>query len=102
MLKLGCTPFAFISYKAFLKNKKRSGTSLSASFSACFLKKYLESLSGDDLYSFYIRDIHSVYNLYVQHAPDTFSKSKPKRMTRFEILLQHMSVRTLYITTSGL
>ena len=27
------------SYKAFLKNKKRSGTSVSASFSAWFLKK---------------------------------------------------------------
>ena len=27
-LKLSCRPFAFISYKAFLKNKKRSETSL--------------------------------------------------------------------------
>ena len=27
MLKLSCRPLAFTSYKAFLKNKKRSGTS---------------------------------------------------------------------------
>ena len=38
-LKLSCRPLAFTSYKAFVKNKKRSGTSLSASFSAWFLKK---------------------------------------------------------------
>ena len=33
-LKLSCIPLAFTSYKAFLKNKKRSRTSLPASFSA--------------------------------------------------------------------
>ena len=38
-LKLSCRPFAFTSYKAFLKNKKRFGTSLPASFSAWFFKK---------------------------------------------------------------
>ena len=38
-LKLSCRPFALTSYKAFLKNNKRSGTSLPASFSAWFLKK---------------------------------------------------------------
>ena len=38
-LKLNCWPFAFTSYMAFSKNKKRSCTSLSASFSAWFLKK---------------------------------------------------------------
>ena len=38
-LKLSCRPLAFTSYKAILKNKNRSGTSLSASFSAWFLKK---------------------------------------------------------------
>ena len=38
-MKLICRPPAFISYKAFLKNKKRSGTILAALFSACFLKK---------------------------------------------------------------
>ena len=38
-LKLNCWPLAFISYKTFLKNKKRHGTSLLASFSAWFLKK---------------------------------------------------------------
>ena len=39
ILKLSCRPLAFTSYKAFLKNKKRSGTSLPASFSAWFLMK---------------------------------------------------------------
>ena len=38
-LKLRCRPLAFTSNKAFLKNKKRSGSSLPASFSAWFLKK---------------------------------------------------------------
>ena len=37
ILKLSCRPFAFTSYKAFLKNNYR--TSLPASFSAHFLKK---------------------------------------------------------------
>ena len=39
ILKLGCIPIAFTLNKAFLKNKKRSGTTLHASFSARFLKK---------------------------------------------------------------
>ena len=39
ILKLSCRPFAFASYQAFLKNKKKSGTSLPASFSLRFLKK---------------------------------------------------------------
>ena len=39
ILKRSCRPLAFISFEAFLKNKKRSGTSLSASFSAWFSKK---------------------------------------------------------------
>ena len=34
ILKLSCRPLAFTPYKAFLKNKKRSKTSLPASFSA--------------------------------------------------------------------
>ena len=38
-LKLSCRPFVITSYKAFLKNKKGSGTSLPTSFSARFLKK---------------------------------------------------------------
>ena len=38
-LKLSCRPFAFTTHKAFFKNKNRSGTSLTASFSAWFLKK---------------------------------------------------------------
>ena len=33
ILELRCRPLAFTSYKAFSKNKKRSGTSLPASFS---------------------------------------------------------------------
>ena len=36
ILKLSCKPFTFTSYKAFLKNKKRFGTSLLASFS-CYI-----------------------------------------------------------------
>ena len=39
ILKLNCRPLAFTSSKAFLKNKKRSGTILLVSFSAWFLKK---------------------------------------------------------------
>ena len=39
MLKQRCWPLTFSFYKAFLKNKRRSGTSLPASFSAWFLKK---------------------------------------------------------------
>ena len=38
-LKLSCRPLAFTSNKAFQKSNKRSGTILSASFSAWFLKK---------------------------------------------------------------
>ena len=38
ILKLSCKPLPSTSYKAFLKNKKRSGTSLPASFSAWLLK----------------------------------------------------------------
>ena len=34
IVKRSCRPLAFTSYKAFLKNKKRSGTNLPASFSA--------------------------------------------------------------------
>ena len=39
ILKLTCRPLAFTSYKASLKNKKRSGTSFLATFSAWFMKK---------------------------------------------------------------
>ena len=34
ILKLSCKPLAFTSYEAFLKSKKRSGTSLFETFSA--------------------------------------------------------------------
>ena len=34
ILKLSCRPIAFTSYKAFLKNKESSGTTLPSSFSA--------------------------------------------------------------------
>ena len=39
MLRLSSKPLAITSYKAFLKNKKRSGICLPASISAWFLKK---------------------------------------------------------------
>ena len=39
MLKLSCRPLASTSYKGFLKNNGRSGTSLPASFFAWFLMK---------------------------------------------------------------
>ena len=39
ILKLSCRSLSFISYKAFVKNKKRSGTTLCASFCAWYLKK---------------------------------------------------------------
>ena len=37
--KLSCRPLAFNSNKAFLRNKKRSGTNVPASFSAWFWQK---------------------------------------------------------------
>ena len=37
--ELSYGPLAFISYKAFFKNKRKSGASLAASFSGWFLKK---------------------------------------------------------------
>ena len=40
ILKLKCCPLGFTLYKAFLKYKKRSGTSLPASFSVWFEEKY--------------------------------------------------------------
>ena len=39
MLKLSCIPLALSSYKAFLKNRKKSRTSLHALFSAWILNK---------------------------------------------------------------
>ena len=41
ILKLSCRPLALVSYKTFVKNKERSGTCLSISFSAWFWKKIL-------------------------------------------------------------
>ena len=38
ILKQSWRPIGFTSYKAFLINKKRSGTGLPATFSALFLK----------------------------------------------------------------
>ena len=40
ILKLRFWPLAFTSFKGFLENKKRFGTSLSVSFSLWFLKKF--------------------------------------------------------------
>ena len=51
ILKLSCKPIAFTSYKAFLKNKRRPGTSFPASFSTWFSKKNIL------LVTFYSRDI---------------------------------------------
>ena len=39
ILKLSCRPLTYTSYKAFLKSKKSSRTSLPATFSAWFLNK---------------------------------------------------------------
>ena len=41
ILKLSSKQLAFTSYKDFLKNKRRSGTSFPASFPAWFLKKFI-------------------------------------------------------------
>ena len=43
-LKLSCRPLNFISYKAFLKSKKRSGTKLPTSFTGWSLKKNISLL----------------------------------------------------------
>ena len=48
ILKLSCRPLTFTSSKAFLKSKKRSGTSISASFCAWFFKKNFLSLYSID------------------------------------------------------
>ena len=52
-LKLRCRPLAFTSYRAFFKNKKMSETSLRASFSGWFFKKFFSCyiLLTDWLYS---------------------------------------------------
>ena len=39
IMKLRCRPLLFISFKAFSKNKKRSGNSLPPLFAALFLRK---------------------------------------------------------------
>ena len=41
IFKLRCCTLAFMSYKTFLQNEKRSGTSLTASFFSCFEEKHL-------------------------------------------------------------
>ena len=41
IFKLSRRPLSFTSYKAFSKNKKMSGTSFPATFSAWFLKEYI-------------------------------------------------------------
>ena len=53
ILKLSWRPLAFTSYKAFLKNRKRSGISLRTSFSAWFLKKNLSLVIFYELTKFY-------------------------------------------------
>ena len=49
ILKPKCWPLAFTSYKVFFTIKKRSGTSLPASFSAGFLKKNIHILLTDQI-----------------------------------------------------
>ena len=68
ILKLSCRSLAFTSYKAFLKNKKRSETSLPASFSTKTMKKNIPIVmfyyvtSCHRLVAFTSRDIgHYVY-----------------------------------------
>ena len=48
-LKLSCRSLAFTSYKGFLKNKKRFGTSFPASFSAWSLKQKYDQILPDQI-----------------------------------------------------
>ena len=52
ILKLSCRPLTFTSYKAFWKNKKRSGTSFPASFSESFF------FQKNSLAMFYLTKFH--------------------------------------------
>ena len=54
ILKLRYWSLAFTSFKDFLKNKKRSGTSLPASFSSWFLKKNIFTLYSINLSNFIV------------------------------------------------
>ena len=53
ILKLSCKPLPVTSYKTFLKNKKRSGTSLLASFSAWILNKSISLVIFYELTKFH-------------------------------------------------
>ena len=53
ILKLSCRTLAFVSYQASLNNKKRSGTSLPASFSAWCFKKNISLVIFFSLTKFY-------------------------------------------------
>ena len=57
-LKLSCIPLAFTLYKAFLKNKTRSGTSLPVSFSECFFKKCVLLLYSSLVVFYYPTKFH--------------------------------------------
>ena len=62
-LKLNCRPFTFTSYKTFLKNKKRSGTSLSALLSAWFLKKIISVVIFYYLTTFKCLDVFTSWDI---------------------------------------
>ena len=62
-LKLCLKPLAFTSYKAFLKNKKRPGTSLPVSFSAWFLKKNISLVIFHKLTKFHCLVAFTSWNI---------------------------------------
>ena len=53
ILELRCLPLGLTLYEAFLKNKKRSGTSLTASYSTWFLKKNISHIIFYELTKFH-------------------------------------------------
>ena len=85
-LKLNCRPFAFTSYKAFLKNKKRSGTSQqekglepSHTFCMIFEEKYFsfyilvtDQISLHDCLYFVRYWAISVLQLFINHVMTSY------------------------------
>ena len=70
ILKLSYRPFTFISNKAFLKSKKRSGTSLPDSLSAWFLRKNISPILVAEQFSLF----GCLY--FVRHWPKCMISSK--------------------------
>ena len=62
-MKLSSRPFAFTSYKAFSKNKKRSGSSLPVSFSARFLIKNIFLLLNSINRSNFVVQLPLIYQI---------------------------------------